>query len=72
MQNRAIAFVDTETTSLDGYLIELGFLIPDSMQKEVRLIRVKNPVPIELEAMSVHHITPGMLEHLPLFRDHPE
>lgn len=73
MSNRALAFADTETTGFDpAVLIELGYFIPDSMMTEVKVIRAKNPIPIEIEAMATHHITPTALQHLPFFKDNPE
>lgn len=67
--DKILAFGDTETTGLsEPRLIELAY----SINGDMRYTRAKNPVPIDIEAMAVHHITPGMLEHLPYFAEHPD
>lgn len=61
-----ICFLDTETTSLKkGRLVQLAYEVYDSNKPENGLIverKYKPPVPIEFEAMAVHHITEKMVE----------
>jgi len=60
-----ICFLDTETTSLEnGRLVQLAYEIYDSEKTESMIVNrlYKPPVPIELEAMMVHHITEKMVE----------
>lgn len=55
-----LLFIDTETTGLkNSRLIELGYLLNDGL---VTIVRCKPPIPIELGAMAVHHITTKMLK----------
>lgn len=68
MQNKPLVFLDTETTDLEeGRLIELAYTHGDTIE----VIRCKPPVTISTEAMSVHHITPGIIAHLPSFEENP-
>lgn len=66
-----LCFLDTETTSLSqGRLVQLAYEIHDSNNKEgTRPVerKYKPPVPIEFEAMAVHHITEKMVEDLYAF-----
>lgn len=63
-----IIFLDTETTGLtDGKLIQLAYKIKgqDTMFVEY----YKPPVPIEYEAMGIHHITQKQVDDKPAFKD---
>lgn len=63
-----IVLLDTETTGLkDSRLIELAYLVPPATVPTV--VRCKPPIPIELGAMAVHHITPKMLKGEKAFID---
>ena len=65
----ALVFVDTETTGLgDCRLIELCY----SLHGAVTTLRCKPPIPIELEAQAVHHITPEDVEDLLPFMERPD
>lgn len=58
-----LIYFDTETTSAtDGRLIQFAYSI-DSATPPVSLM-VKPPIPIEIEAMAVHHITEDMVANL--------
>lgn len=78
MREKPIVFLDTETTDLEeGRLVELAYwTIPkDSdldLKSPIEVIRAKPPVPISFEAMAVHHITPGQVEHFPEFKSRPD
>lgn len=68
---KPLVYIDTETTGIEnGRLIELAYLT-DEME-EPHVVRVKPPIPITVDAMSVHHITPAMLVGSPAFSDHPD
>jgi exodeoxyribonuclease X len=55
---KPLLFLDTETTDLEnGRLIELAYATGDVMN----VVRAKPPMPISIEAMAVHHITPAMV-----------
>lgn len=63
-----LIFLDSETTGLkDSRLIELGYQLHGATVPTV--IRCKPPIPIELGAMAVHHITPKMLKGEEVFVD---
>lgn len=62
---KPVVYLDTETTGIeDGRLVELAFLTDAVMTT----FRVKPPIPIEIEAMAIHHITPNMVEELWTFQ----
>ena len=68
-----LLFIDTETTGFGPCrLIDLaiGTFVDDMLILEK--YRAKPPIPIEIGAQAVHHITPKMLEELPAFQDLPE
>lgn len=54
-----LIFLDTETTGKEGRLIQLAFTFGGIDFVDILF---KPPVPIEIEAMSVHHITENMVE----------
>lgn len=65
---KPLLFLDTETTGIEGgRLIELGYAFEGDAT--VTALRVKNPVPIEIEAMATHHITEDHLVGLPFLKD---
>lgn len=55
-----LIFLDTETTGKEGRLIQLAFTFGGIDFVDLLF---KPPVPIEIEAMSVHHITEEMVEY---------
>lgn len=66
---KPLLFLDCETTGLDGSrLVELAWATEDA---PIQSLRVKPPVPIELEATVVNHITNRMVESLCTFEEHP-
>jgi exodeoxyribonuclease X len=53
-----LIFLDTETTDkVNGRLIQLAYKTRGGKDEEVFVEYYKPPVPIEIEAMAVHHIT---------------
>lgn len=63
-----LIFLDTETTSKDGRLIQLAFSISDDSNKVFDNM-FKPPERIEIEAMSVHHITEEMVSQKEIFEE---
>jgi len=64
-------FLDTETTGTEtkDRLCQLAYKLDTG---EIVNELFKPPVPIEIEAMSVHHITNEMVAGKPAFKDSPE
>jgi len=64
-------FLDTETTGTekDDRLCQLAYKLETG---EIVNELFKPPLPIEIEAMSVHHITNEMVADKPAFKDSPE
>lgn len=61
-----LVYLDTETTSLeDGRLVQLCVKGPE--EDELINALFKPPVPIEFEAMAVHHVTEKMVADKPAF-----
>ena len=68
-QNKnTLVFFDTETTGKEGRLIQLCYWNPDAGPKPVTDF-YKPPVPIEIEAMMVHHITQKQIDQYPPMED---
>lgn len=66
---KPLLFLDCETTGLDGSrLVELAW---SEEHTPVQSLRVKPPVPIEIEASAVNHISNRMVESLCSFQEHP-
>lgn len=68
-----VYFFDVETTGLGekDRLIQLAILERGALIPLVDAL-FKPPVPIEVEAMSIHHITPQMVQDRPEFNTSPE
>jgi DNA polymerase III epsilon subunit-like protein len=68
-----IVFFDTETTggAPKDRLIQLGVKERGVAEPVVNALYTP-PVPISIESMVVHHITPKMVEGKPAFKDAPE
>jgi exodeoxyribonuclease X len=68
-----ITFFDTETTGFEDQDRILQFAViterDDIHAEEDTILLCKPPVPISLEAMSIHHITEKMVQDKPLFKD---
>jgi exodeoxyribonuclease X len=62
-----LVFLDTETTGLEGRLIQLAYKRRGDAAITVEYY--KPPVPIEFEAMGVHHITEKMVADKPPFNE---
>lgn len=64
-----LLFIDTETTGNEDedYLIQIGF--KDGARTHSELF--KPPIPINIEAMAIHHITNKMVENKPAFQYSP-
>jgi exodeoxyribonuclease X len=60
-----LLFLDTETTSKEGRLIQIAYRSSEYDWFFNKLFRP--PVPIEIEAMAVHHITEEMVKDSELF-----
>ncbi|MEN9204927.1 MAG: 3'-5' exonuclease [Thermostichales cyanobacterium SZTDM-1c_bins_54] len=70
LNNPLAVILDTETTDLNGYIIELAVL---SMQGVTLYNRRFNPLaPISPQASRVHGLQAQDLEHLPTFGDEAE
>jgi exodeoxyribonuclease X len=66
-----LLFLDTETTGIEGHLIQLAY--KRAGEEHVFVENYKPPVPIEIEAMATHHITERMVaEKIPFLgsKDH--
>jgi exodeoxyribonuclease X len=62
-----LLFLDTETTGRENArLIQLAYKKAD--EKNVFVEYYKPPIPIEIEAMVVHHITEKKIAHAPVFQ----
>lgn len=68
-----ILFLDTETTggTEEDRLLQLAVKERGNPEPVVNALYMP-PVPISLEAMAVHHITPKMLAGRPAFKDAPK
>lgn len=60
-----IILLDTETTGLDGRIIELAYVVKHGVNVYTAQTLCKPPEEISFQAMAVHHITPEMLESYP-------
>lgn len=69
-----LVFTDTETTGFgDCRVIELAMGISTEPGTAIiETYRAKPPIPINLEAMMIHHITEEMVADLPLFNELPQ
>lgn len=66
-----LIFLDTETTGIDRCrMIELAYRNTKSKVSAPVSIRVKPPIPIEIGAMAVNHITEKMVAKLKPFNEH--
>lgn len=64
----SLIFLDTETTGLkDGRVIQVAYKIFDSDTLVAEYF--KPPVPIDIEAMAVHHITEKKVSDKQIFKD---
>src|SRR6185312_10051345 len=64
--SKNLIFLDTETTGLDnGRLVQLAYKLQDEDMMLVEFY--KPPVPIDIEAMAVHHITEKKVADKPQF-----
>jgi exodeoxyribonuclease X len=61
---KQLLFLDTETTSKEGRMIQLAYKL--SEQVDCTVLFYKNPEPITIGAMATHHITEDMLKEYPL------
>ena len=67
---KKLVFLDTETTGIaNGRLIQLAYKKQDA--EKILVEYFKPPVPIEIEAMSVHHITEKKVADKPSFNASP-
>lgn len=63
-----LLFLDTETTGLEGRLIQVAYQArSDKKDSGMHVEYFKPPVPIELSAMAVHHITEKHVAQKPSF-----
>lgn len=69
--NYNIIFLDTETTGNEekDRLCQLAFKRPEDSINSMFCQLFKPPVPISIESMAVHHITPKMVESKPEFKN---
>lgn len=69
---KKLLFLDTETTGIDGgRCIELAYSYREGVLITSFYKRFRNPVPISVEAMAVHHITEEMVSGLNLLSEDP-
>jgi len=63
--------LDTETTGTgdSDRIIQLGFFVLDGKEIEVYEDFCKPDMPVSVEAMEVHHITPEKLQDKPTCKD---
>lgn len=63
-----LLFLDTETTGIEVHdrLLQVAYSLHG--ENEMHMYYFKPPVEISIEAMSVHHVTPKMLENAPAFK----
>ena len=71
MDNSNLIFLDTETTGNgdEDRLCQLAWKHHSSVSDKSFNEMYEPPVPISIESMSVHHITPAMVAGKPLFID---
>lgn len=64
---RGIAFLDVETTGLENcHAVDIAILVVDGDREIYRFnTLIKPPIPIEPEAMAIHHITEEMVADKP-------
>lgn len=62
-----LIFLDTETTGKEGRIIQIACFVNDGNQTDVFEQLFKPPVPIEIESMTVHHITEKIIKDKPTF-----
>ncbi len=68
--NQNLIFLDTETTGIaNGRLVQLAY--KDKKTETIFAEFYKPPVPIEIEAMAVHHITEKMISQKMPFENSP-
>lgn len=60
---KTLLFLDTETTSKEGRMIQLAY--KPSTESRCEVFFYKNPEPITIGAMATHHITEEMLSSYP-------
>lgn len=64
LQPGRAVILDTETTGLNGFVVELAVLDPATRRPLLDTL-VRPPVPVEAEAQQVHGISNAMLEDAP-------